>query len=48
VAAGGGITADSDAEAEYRETLHKVEGLRLALERLVGPIELDPAMVGRA
>jgi para-aminobenzoate synthetase component I len=47
VAAGGGITADSDADAEYRETLDKVEGLRLALEPVVGPIELAPAMAGR-
>jgi hypothetical protein len=30
-AAGGGITADSDADAEYRETLHKAEGMRAAL-----------------
>jgi anthranilate/para-aminobenzoate synthase component I len=29
---GGGIVADSDPEAEYQETLHKAEGLRLALE----------------
>jgi para-aminobenzoate synthetase component 1 len=44
VAAGGGITADSDAEAEYLETLHKVEGPRLALERVMGPIEIAPAL----
>jgi anthranilate/para-aminobenzoate synthase component I len=30
--AGGGIVADSDPEREYEETLHKAEGLRLALE----------------
>jgi anthranilate/para-aminobenzoate synthase component I len=30
--AGGGIVADSDPDAEYEETLHKAEGLRLALE----------------
>jgi anthranilate synthase component 1 len=47
-AAGGGITADSDAEAEYLETLHKAEGLRLALGRAVGPIELAPALAARA
>jgi para-aminobenzoate synthetase component 1 len=47
VSAGGGITADSDAESEYRETLHKAEGLRVALERVVGPIELSTAMVGQ-
>jgi para-aminobenzoate synthetase component 1 len=29
---GGGIVADSDAETEYRETLHKGEGLRQVLE----------------
>jgi para-aminobenzoate synthetase component I len=29
---GGGIVADSDPEREYQETLHKAEGLRLALE----------------
>jgi para-aminobenzoate synthetase component I len=29
--AGGGIVADSDPDHEYRETLHKAEGLRLAL-----------------
>jgi len=29
---GGGIVADSDPEAEYRETLHKGGGLRQALE----------------
>jgi anthranilate/para-aminobenzoate synthase component I len=30
--AGGGIVADSDPDAEYEETLHKAEGLRLALQ----------------
>jgi anthranilate/para-aminobenzoate synthase component I len=29
---GGGIVADSDPDAEYEETLHKAEGLRLALQ----------------
>ena len=46
-AAGGGITADSDPEAEYRETLDKAEGLRLALERVEGPVALAPALAGR-
>ena len=40
--AGGGITADSDPDAEYRETLHKAEGMRLALEDLRGPVALEP------
>ncbi len=30
--AGGGIVADSVAAAEYEETLHKAEGMRLAIE----------------
>ena len=42
-AAGGGITADSDADAEYRETLHKAEGMRVALAELLGPLTLEPA-----
>jgi para-aminobenzoate synthetase component 1 len=46
-AAGGGITADSDPAAEYRETLDKAEGMRLALERVEGPIALAPAMAER-
>ena len=44
-AAGGAITADSDPEAEYRETLHKAEGLRAALEQVAGPVRLEPAPV---
>jgi para-aminobenzoate synthetase component 1 len=44
-AAGGGITADSDADAEYEETLHKAEGLRLALSALLGGIELETPAV---
>ena len=32
-AAGGGITADSDPDAEYVETLHKASGMRRALAR---------------
>jgi len=47
-AAGGGITADSDPEAEFRETLDKAEGMRLALERVEGPVALDPVPAGRA
>ena len=43
IAAGGGITADSDAGAEYDETLHKAEGIRLALEDLLGAVALEPA-----
>ena len=42
--AGGGITAESDPEAEYQETLDKAEGLRRALERVVGPIVLAPSL----
>ena len=30
--AGGGIVADSDPDREYEETLHKAEGMKLALE----------------
>jgi para-aminobenzoate synthetase component 1 len=33
---GGGIVADSDPDAEYEETLHKAEGMRLALEAALG------------
>jgi hypothetical protein len=29
---GGGIVADSDPDAEHQETLHKAEGMRLALQ----------------
>jgi para-aminobenzoate synthetase component 1 len=43
--AGGGITADSDPQAEYEETLHKAEGMRLALTDTVGPVALEPAEV---
>jgi anthranilate/para-aminobenzoate synthase component I len=32
--AGAGIVADSDPGKEYEETLHKAEGIRLALERI--------------
>jgi para-aminobenzoate synthetase component 1 len=44
-AAGGGITADSDPDAEYVETLHKAEGLRRALEETLGPVALDAGVV---
>jgi para-aminobenzoate synthetase component I len=36
---GGGIVADSDPDAEYQETLHKAEGMRLALEAVLGDQE---------
>ena len=39
--AGGGITADSDPDAEYRETLDKAEGLRLAFSSILGDFSLD-------
>lgn len=32
---GGGIVANSDPDREYQETLHKAEGLRLALEAVL-------------
>jgi para-aminobenzoate synthetase component I len=38
--AGGGITADSDPESEYRESLAKAEGLRAALSSVLGEISL--------
>jgi len=38
--AGGGITADSDPDAEYRESLAKAAGLLAAFEQVVGPIRL--------
>jgi para-aminobenzoate synthetase component 1 len=41
-AAGGGITADSDPDAEYQETLHKASGMVRALEPLVGRLLLEP------
>ena len=40
-AAGGGIVADSDPEAEYRETLAKAEGLRRALGAAGWPVRLE-------
>ncbi len=46
--AGGGITADSIPEAEYLETLHKAEGMLLALGRALGPVRLDGVARGAA
>ncbi|OGF16597.1 MAG: hypothetical protein A2W00_02060 [Candidatus Eisenbacteria bacterium RBG_16_71_46] len=42
---GGGIIADSDPEAEYRETLDKAEGMRRALSELFGAVALVPPAV---
>jgi para-aminobenzoate synthetase component 1 len=47
-AAGGGITADSDPDAEYQETLDKAEGMRIALETVLGPVTLAPGPVRNA
>ncbi len=44
-AAGGGITADSDPDAEFQETLHKAEGLRVALGETLGPVTLEAGAV---
>lgn len=41
-AAGGGITADSDPDLEYEETLHKAAGLKAALDAAFGRVELQP------
>ena len=41
-AAGGGITVESDPAAEYLETLHKAEGVRLGLVLRLGPVLLAP------
>jgi len=38
--AGGGVTADSDPDAEYEESLVKAEGLRLALSAVLGELTL--------
>ena len=43
--AGGGITADSDPDAEYEETLHKAEGMRLAINDLAGAPVWEPGAV---
>ena len=45
-AAGGGITADSDPDEEYRETLHKAAGMVRALERVLGPVALSTELAG--
>ena len=45
-AAGGGITSESDPEAEYLETLHKAEGMCRALAPVVGPLSLEPVHAG--
>jgi len=42
-AAGGGITSDSEAEAEYEETLHKAAGIASALETAFGVAPFAPA-----
>ncbi len=39
--AGGGITADSDPDAEYRETLDKAAGLKLAFSSILGDFPLE-------
>ena len=45
-AAGGGITADSDPEAEYAETLHKAAGMREALADLAAAAPGAPPAPG--
>jgi para-aminobenzoate synthetase component 1 len=47
-AAGGGITADSDPDAEYHETLAKAEGWRLAMAACGRPILLGEFEAGAA
>jgi para-aminobenzoate synthetase component 1 len=47
-AAGGGITSGSEPEAEYQETLDKAEGMRAALERLIGPVSLEGGGIAAA
>ena len=42
-AAGGGITSESDPDAEYEETLHKAEGMRVALSERIGEVSLAAA-----
>jgi para-aminobenzoate synthetase component 1 len=44
-AAGGGITIDSDPDEELAETLHKAEGMRLALSEVLAPVELPSGAV---
>ncbi len=43
-AAGGGVTADSDPDTEYRETLDKAEGLRAAFSTVLGELSLTPEL----
>jgi para-aminobenzoate synthetase component 1 len=38
--AGGGITGDSDPEAEYQESVAKAEGLRVTLEEIYGELHI--------
>jgi para-aminobenzoate synthetase component I len=38
--AGGGVTADSDPDGEYRESLAKAEGVRAALSSVLGEVAL--------
>jgi para-aminobenzoate synthetase component 1 len=38
--AGGGITGDSDPEAEYRESLTKAEGQKKARSNVLGDVRL--------
>ena len=47
-AAGGGITADSEPEAEYAETLHKAAGLRAALDDLAARSPADAGVAAPA
>jgi para-aminobenzoate synthetase component 1 len=46
--AGGGITADSDPDDEYRESLAKAEGLRLALASVLGTFDLGEPAAARS
>jgi len=43
-AAGGGVTADSDPDTEYRETLDKAEGMRVAFSTVLGELSLTPEL----
>ena len=42
--AGGGVTADSDPDAEYHETLAKAEGMRAAFSSVLGELKLRPEL----
>jgi para-aminobenzoate synthetase component 1 len=44
LSAGGGITADSNPDEEFLETLHKAEGMSRALETVLGPVALAPSV----